>query len=111
MRKMPLGMTSGETLPRPEESHPAPLREGGLVDQFVETLNRFERHVLLLYYVEGLTPMEIGAVLDEPGQRVYAVLAELKQRTRQAMRDQHVDITERADDARSMSDSNPIAVR
>ena len=66
--------------------------EGGLIDQLIQSLNQFERHVLLLYYVEGLSPMEIGEVLEVSGQRIYATISDLKQRSAKAMVERYVPI-------------------
>lgn len=48
------------------------------VRQFVESLGRNDRHIVLLYYADGLTPMEIARVLDLPSSRVRTRLQELR---------------------------------
>lgn len=48
------------------------------VRQFVEALDRDDRYIVLLYYADGLTPMEISRVLDLPSTRVRTRLSELR---------------------------------
>lgn len=48
------------------------------VRQFVEALDRQDRYIVLLYYADGLTPMEISRVLDLPTSRVRQRLEELR---------------------------------
>ena len=48
------------------------------VRQFVEALDRDDRYIVLLYYADGLTPMEISRVLDLPSTRVRNRLSELR---------------------------------
>ncbi len=49
---------------------------------FVQSLNRVERQVLVLYYAEELSPAEIGLVLELAQTRVLAVLDDLHVRAR-----------------------------
>ena len=51
----------------------------------IETLNRTERYVLMLYYAEELTITEISLVLDLPEHRVAETLDVLKGRTRELL--------------------------
>lgn len=48
------------------------------VRQFVQTLERDDRYIVLLYYADGLTPMEISRVLDLPSTRVRNRLQALR---------------------------------
>jgi len=48
------------------------------VRDYVQALDRDDRYIVLLYYADGLTPMEIGRVLDLPSTRVRARLEELR---------------------------------
>ena len=48
------------------------------VRQFVESLERDDRYIVLLYFADGLTPMEISRVLDLPSSRVRQRLEELR---------------------------------
>ncbi|MFN3167293.1 MAG: sigma factor-like helix-turn-helix DNA-binding protein [Phycisphaeraceae bacterium] len=50
------------------------------VRQFVQGLDRDDRYIVLLYYADGLTPMEISRVLDLPSTRVRSRLCELRSR-------------------------------
>lgn len=47
------------------------------VRQFVEDLDRNDRYIVMLYYADGLTPMEISRVLDLPSTSVRTRLQEL----------------------------------
>lgn len=48
------------------------------VRQFVQGLEREDRYIVLLYYADGLTPVEIARVLDLPSSRVRNRLYELR---------------------------------
>ena len=48
------------------------------VRNYVESLDRNDRYIVLLYYADGLTPMEISRVLDLPSTKVRARLEELR---------------------------------
>lgn len=48
------------------------------VRKFVQTLEREDRYIVLLYYADGLTPIEISRVLDVPSTRVRSRLTELR---------------------------------
>ncbi len=48
------------------------------VRNYVQTLERDDRYIVMLYYADGLTPMEISRVLDLPSTRVRARLEELR---------------------------------
>ena len=48
------------------------------VRQFVQALDREDRYIVMLYYADGLTPMEISRVLDLPSLRVRNRLQELR---------------------------------
>lgn len=48
------------------------------VRQYVQGLDREDRYIVLLYYADGLTPMEISRVLDLPSTTVRARLLELR---------------------------------
>ncbi|MBX2850904.1 MAG: hypothetical protein KTR15_04060 [Phycisphaeraceae bacterium] len=48
------------------------------VRDYVQALDRDDRYMVLLYYADGLTPMEISRVLDLPSTRVRARLEELR---------------------------------
>lgn len=48
------------------------------VRSFVQGLERNDRYMVLLYYADGLTPMEISRVLDLPSNKVTARLDELR---------------------------------
>ena len=48
------------------------------VRDYVQALDRDDRYIVLLYYADGLTPMEISRVLDLPSSRVRARLEELR---------------------------------
>ena len=48
------------------------------VRDYVQGLDRDDRYIVLLYYADGLTPMEISRVLDLPSTRVRARLDELR---------------------------------
>ena len=48
------------------------------VRNFVQALGRDDRYIVMLYYADGLTPMEISRVLDLPSGRVRTRLAELR---------------------------------
>lgn len=48
------------------------------VRDYVQALDRDDRYIVLLYYADGLTPMEISRVLDLPSTRVRARLDELR---------------------------------
>ena len=47
------------------------------VRQFVEALDREDRYIVMLYYADGLTPVEISRVLDLPSTRVRTRLQAL----------------------------------
>ena len=48
------------------------------VKQFVQSLERDDRYIVLMYYADGLTPMEISRVLDLPSNKVRQRLQELR---------------------------------
>jgi len=48
------------------------------VRNFVQALGRDDRYIVMLYYADGLTPMEISRVLDLPSGRVRTRLEELR---------------------------------
>lgn len=48
------------------------------VRRYVETLSRDDRYIVMLYYADGLTPIEISRVLDLPSTQVRTRLDELK---------------------------------
>lgn len=48
------------------------------VRQFVQGLDRDDRYIVMLYYADGLTPMEISRVLDLSSTRVRTRLEELR---------------------------------
>lgn len=48
------------------------------VRQFVQNLEREDRYIVLLYYADGLSPMEIARVLDLPSTRVRTRLQALR---------------------------------
>ena len=48
------------------------------VRDYVQALERDDRYIVLLYYADGLTPMEISRVLDLPSSRVRTRLDELR---------------------------------
>ena len=48
------------------------------VRNYVQTLERDDRYIVMLYYADGLTPMEISRVLDLPTNRVRNRLEELR---------------------------------
>lgn len=48
------------------------------VRDYVQALERDDRYIVLLYYADGLTPMEISRVLDLPSTRVRSRLEELR---------------------------------
>lgn len=48
------------------------------VRNYVESLDRDDRYIVMLYYADGLTPMEISRVLDLPSTKVRTRLEELR---------------------------------
>lgn len=48
------------------------------VRSYVQALERDDRYIVLLYYADGLTPMEISRVLDLPSSKVRSRLEELR---------------------------------
>ena len=48
------------------------------IRNYVQALDRDDRYIVLLYYADGLTPMEISRVLDLPSTRVRTRLEELR---------------------------------
>ena len=48
------------------------------VRDYVQALERDDRYIVLLYYADGLTPMEISRILDLPSTRVRTRLEELR---------------------------------
>jgi DNA-directed RNA polymerase specialized sigma24 family protein len=48
------------------------------VRNYVQGLERDDRYIVLLYYADGLTPMEISRVLDLPSTKVRTRLEELR---------------------------------
>lgn len=48
------------------------------VRNYVQTLSRDDRYIVMLYYADGLTPMEISRVLDLPSATVRTRLNELR---------------------------------
>jgi RNA polymerase sigma factor (sigma-70 family) len=61
-----------------------------LSEHLLQTLDKTERYVLMLYYGEELTPREIGLVLDLPVNRVERTLEEVRERVRSALAEQAV---------------------
>ena len=53
-------------------------QDAAQMSRFFDGLNRTERYVLLLFYADGLTPKEIGLVLDLGEARVRAMLQSLR---------------------------------
>lgn len=52
----------------------------------IRVLGRTERYVLLLFYADELTPIEIGLVLDLPESRVWSILGSLRDQLGAALR-------------------------
>ena len=48
------------------------------VRNYVQALDRDDRYIVMLYYADGLTPMEISRVLDLPSSAVRTRLDELR---------------------------------
>lgn len=48
------------------------------VRNYVQTLDRDDRYIVMLYYADGLTPMEISRVLNLPSSAVRTRLDELR---------------------------------
>ena len=48
------------------------------MSRFFEGLTRTERYVLLLFYADGLTPKEVGLVLEMPEAKVRSMLESLR---------------------------------
>ena len=48
------------------------------VRNFVQALGRDDRYIVMLYYADGLTAMEISRILDLPSGRVRTRLDELR---------------------------------
>lgn len=48
------------------------------IRNYVQALERNDRYIVMLYYADGLTPMEISRVLDLPSSAVRARLDELR---------------------------------
>ena len=48
------------------------------VRNYVQALGRDDRYIVMLYYADGLTPMEISRVLDLPSSKVRNRLEELR---------------------------------
>lgn len=53
-------------------------KEAGRIRAFMDTLNRTERLILLLFYADQLSQTEISLVLDLPESRVNTMLGSLK---------------------------------
>ena len=54
-------------------------KEAGRIRAFMDTLNRTERLILLLFYADQLSQTEISLVLDLPEGRVSSMLGALKE--------------------------------
>ena len=52
--------------------------QASLIRRFVQALDRDDRYIVMLYYADGLTAMEISRVLDLPSTRVRSRLQELR---------------------------------
>lgn len=61
-------------------------KDAGRMRAFMDTLNRTERLILLLFYADQLSQAEISQVLDLPESRVSSMLGSLKQQAVSAMR-------------------------
>ena len=48
------------------------------IRDYVQTLERDDRYIVMLYYADGLTPMEISRVLDLPTSNVRNRLQEIQ---------------------------------
>lgn len=48
------------------------------VRNYVQGLGRDDRYIVMLYYADGLTPMEISRVLDLPSTAVQTRLDQLR---------------------------------
>ena len=48
------------------------------VHDYVQALGREDRYIVMLYYADGLTPMEISRVLDLPSNAVRTRLEQLR---------------------------------
>ena len=59
--------------------------EAGRMRAFMNTLNRTERLILLLFYADQLSQMEIGLVLNLPETRVSSMLGTLQQQAAAAI--------------------------
>ena len=67
-------------------------KEAVRIRAFMDTLNRTERLILLLFYADQLSQAEIGLVLDLPESRVSTMLGSLKQQAVAAL-DQDLSYT------------------
>ena len=59
--------------------------DASFVTEFVRTLDRTARLILMLHYAEGLTTDEIALVLELTEEEVAARLDEVRTQTRQAV--------------------------
>lgn len=60
-------------------------KEAGRLRAFMNTLDRTERLILLLFYADQLTQTEISLVLDMPENRVGTMLGTLHERASAAL--------------------------
>ena len=65
---------------------PAHTRQNGLATSVVRSLSKTERQILRLYYGDGMTPKEIGAVLGLSESQVCQTHAAMLERMRAAVR-------------------------
>ncbi|TVQ52250.1 MAG: hypothetical protein EA377_10685 [Phycisphaerales bacterium] len=62
--------------------------DASFVTEFVRTLDRNARLILMLHYAEGLTTNEIALVLELTEEEVVARLEEVRTQTREAVQQQ-----------------------
>lgn len=62
-----------------------PGTDAGFLNSFVHTLDRRERTLLMLYYVEQLTVDEISQILRFSRNDVEQTLRDIRHRTRNAL--------------------------
>ena len=61
-------------------------KDAGRMRAFMNTLDRTERLILLLFYADQLSHTEISLVLDLPESRVSTMLGSLKRQATEAMK-------------------------
>jgi len=61
-------------------------KDAGRMRAFMDTLNRTERLILLLFYADQLSETEIGLVLDMPESRVNTMLGSLRRQATAAIK-------------------------